>query len=124
MKKKGLVMVIAFVTVCYAVIMAVHFKFAGSNTGNITVLTSNIGKVNIYEDAADEYKVDASAVVNINTATLEELQTIPGVGIKTAEKILEYRKNNGGFSTIDELINIDGIGEKTLEKIKPMVKVE
>lgn len=59
-----------------------------------------------------------STLININTASSEELQQIPGVGPSTAEKIIAYRTTHGKFSSVDELINISGIGAKTLEKMK------
>ena len=59
--------------------------------------------------------------VNLNTATIEQLATLPGVGPKTAQLILEYRTKNGGFKKIEELMNIKGIGEKSFLKLKPLV---
>lgn len=59
--------------------------------------------------------------VNLNTATLEQLTTLPGIGAKTAERILEYRTKSGGFKKIEELMNVKGIGEKSFLKIKPLV---
>ena len=66
--------------------------------------------------------VMASGKININTATMEELQTLPKVGPKTAEAIIKYRKKHP-FKSVDELIEVKGIGEKTLEKLKPLVTV-
>jgi comEA protein len=59
--------------------------------------------------------------VNINTATLENLVAIPGIGPKTAENILQYRTQVGKFKKVEDLLNVKGIGEKTLEKIKPLL---
>ena len=61
--------------------------------------------------------------ININTATFDELQKIPGVGPVTAEKIITYRESNGGFSATEELKNISGIGEKTYKKMEEYVTV-
>ncbi|MCQ4635829.1 helix-hairpin-helix domain-containing protein [Anaerovorax odorimutans] len=61
--------------------------------------------------------------VNINTATAEELQTLNGVGPATAEKIMDYRKNNGYFKKPEDLKNVSGIGDKTFEKLKEQIMV-
>lgn len=65
----------------------------------------------------------AGALVNLNTASAEELDTLPEVGPVTAQGILDYRTEHGGFGSVDELLDIDGIGEKTLAKIAPHVTV-
>ena len=59
--------------------------------------------------------------VNINTATLEELQTIKGIGKKKAEAILQYRKEHGPFRTKEDLLEVKGIGKKALEAIESQV---
>ena len=56
--------------------------------------------------------------VNINTATSEELQQVPGIGPATAEKILQMRKSYGAFKSVDDLLAIRGLGPKRLEKIR------
>lgn len=63
----------------------------------------------------------AGDAININTATVEQLQEVNGIGPKTAEAIVAYRKAHGAFETVDDLVNVKGIGEKTLEKIKGSV---
>ena len=62
--------------------------------------------------------VPEDMIINLNTATKEELMSLDGIGEVTAEKILEYRDKNNGFLTIEELTEVDGIGEGKLEKIK------
>ena len=57
--------------------------------------------------------------VNINTASVEQLTTLPGVGPKLAARIVEYRQKSGGFKSIQELMNVKGIGERNLERIQP-----
>lgn len=61
------------------------------------------------------------ALVNINTATAGQLDTLPGVGPVTAQKILDWRAAHGAFSSVDELMEVDGIGEKTLADLAPRV---
>ena len=61
------------------------------------------------------------ALVNLNTATMVELETLPGVGPVTAQKILDWRSAHGAFSSVDELLEVDGIGEKTLADLAPHV---
>jgi competence protein ComEA len=61
------------------------------------------------------------ALVNLNTATSEQLDTLPGVGPVTAQKILDWRTAHGAFASVDELLEVDGIGEKTLADLAPHV---
>jgi competence protein ComEA len=65
----------------------------------------------------------AAAPVNLNAATVEQLDTLDGVGPATAQKILEYRSQHGGFSSVDELGQISGIGPKRLESLRAQVTV-
>src|SRR6478735_10528372 len=60
-------------------------------------------------------------LVDLNTAGLDELDTLPGVGPVTAQAILDYRTQHGGFGSVDELLDVDGIGKATLSKITPHV---
>ena len=61
--------------------------------------------------------------VDLNKATQAELEVLPGVGPKMAERILAYRAENGGFKSVDELDEVKGIGEKRMATLKPLVKV-
>ena len=62
--------------------------------------------------------------IDLNRATSEQLQQLPGVGPAMADRILTYRKENQGFTSVDDLDNVRGIGTKTLEKIRPFVLVK
>lgn len=61
--------------------------------------------------------------VNLNTATLEELDALPGVGPSTAENIIAYRETHGGFAAPEEIMNVKRIGEKTFDKLKAHITV-
>jgi len=63
------------------------------------------------------------SLLNINTATVEELQTLPSIGPQMAKRIVQYRKENGDFKTVEDLAEVKGIGEKTLEKMRPFIGV-
>lgn len=62
--------------------------------------------------------------ININTASVEELQTLKGIGPATAKSIILYREEYGAFSAIEEIMNVKRIGEKTFAKIKERITVE
>ena len=64
-----------------------------------------------------------SGPLNINSATVAQLETLPGIGARTAQAIVDQRQKSGGFKKIEELMNIKGIGEKSFLKLKPMVTV-
>ena len=66
---------------------------------------------------------EGQSKININSAQIEELITLPGVGEATAYKIIEYRKENGKFQKIEDLKNVPGIGDSKYENIKMLIKV-
>jgi competence protein ComEA len=117
-----------------------------SSTGGLPPLPIDKSGYFAPASVAPEYRADASSVktaspettlqtsghrsgkktvgdVNINSATLEELQSLPGVGAATAQKILDYRQAHGSFKTADELTAVKGIGPKKLDKMRPYVKL-
>ena len=83
----------------------------------IYVLSTEQGK-NLENETNSNNENEFKGIVNINTATVNELCKLPGIGEKTAEKIIEYREKSGGFETIEELKKIEGIGESKFNKIK------
>ncbi|MDE6728539.1 MAG: ComEA family DNA-binding protein [Oscillospiraceae bacterium] len=82
-----------------------------------------VGDVPVNETPGTSSEPPEAALININTATAEELQTISGIGEVKAAAIIQYREEHGGFSDIREIVNVKGIGEKTFEKIRGQIEV-
>ena len=75
------------------------------------------------EAIGNAYSEEDSDKVNINTADSSRLQAIPGVGPATAQKIIEYREQNGKFKSVEDIKNVSGIGDKTFENMRPYITV-
>lgn len=68
-------------------------------------------------------KTEFPNLININSASIEQLCTLPGIGDVKARSIIEYRRHNGVFKKTDELINVSGIGDSTLNKIRGSITI-
>jgi competence protein ComEA len=68
-------------------------------------------------------KPPSTSIVNLNTASASDLEGLPGIGAKTAARIVEYRQKNGPFKKVEELMNVRGVGEKNFLKLKPQITV-
>jgi competence protein ComEA len=65
----------------------------------------------------------APTAVNLNAATPEQLEALPGIGPRAAQRIVEHRTKNGGFKKVEDLMKIQGIGERSFLRLRPLVTV-
>ncbi|PID77150.1 MAG: competence protein ComEA [Deltaproteobacteria bacterium] len=105
MKKKGLLLSVLLIL---GLILTMSPAFAASKTAKDTKV----------EKVAAEM-----AKINLNSADVEALAQLPGIGEKTAQKIVEYRKANGKFKKIEDLLNVKGIGQKKFDKLKSLLSL-
>lgn len=68
-------------------------------------------------------KKNFTGTVNLNTASLQQLQLLPGIGPKMAQRIVAYRQQVGSFQSVEQLLNVSGIGPKKLENLRPFCKL-
>ena len=92
----------------------------GAGDANNSSIDNSV-RVDVAE--SNSKKERSSSIVNINTATQTELETLPGIGPSTALKIINYRKENGKFSSIEDLKNVNGIGDNKFEALKKYITV-
>ncbi len=105
---------------------------AGGATANADLDNLNLArviadgeKITVPDKTADASGANAgsSDIININTASAEQLQTLPGIGKVMANNIVDYRTTHGGFSTVEEIKEVDRIDDKLFEKIKDKITV-
>jgi len=110
-----LIIVVAF-EICIIFFSRYHNKVVASFSSQ-TAGVSSLG-----QEATQH--VTAQSQININTATKEQLKTLPGVGDVIAQRIIDYRTEYGNFKNTSQIKNVKGIGEKTYSEIKELIKVE
>ncbi|MDR4495316.1 MAG: helix-hairpin-helix domain-containing protein [Nitrospirales bacterium] len=93
---------------------------AQSNTNRLTVLGHHASSV---QPERVETKTGYLPVLDVNEATQEELERLPGLGTVLAQRILAYRQANGPFHRIEELERIHGIGHKRLQQLRPLIRM-
>lgn len=96
----------------------------------VLLVTGSVGVAPLLAQAAGEVRAGsmpsaatATRPIDLNAATARDLEALPGIGARTAQRILEYRQKAGGFRKIEELMNVRGIGEKSFLRLKPLVTV-
>ncbi|MBM3780994.1 MAG: helix-hairpin-helix domain-containing protein [Acidobacteria bacterium] len=96
----------------------------------VLIVTGSVGVAPLLAQSAGEARAGspqtgatAARPIDLNAATARDLEALPGIGARTAQRILEYRQKAGGFRKIEELMNVRGIGEKSFLRLKPLVTV-
>ena len=115
MKKAAVIMII--LTAVFAFTMLGIFLGRTTKDGTISVYTAN----SVRSETVDNEEPKPAGLININTATVEELQQLPGIGEVTANAIIAYREEKGPFQIKRDLLKVKGIGEKTYEELKNMI---
>ena len=78
----------------------------------------------IVEEVSEETAPEALWPLNVNTATVEQLDQLPGIGPVLAQRIIDYRSANGGYQAVEELLKVNGIGDAKLTEILDLITVE
>ena len=94
-----------------------------TGTENLTFIGTN-DKIVDYYAGLDEKDIEFAGMVEINSAGIEELMSLPGIGEKTADKIIIKRNELGWFNSIEAIMLVPGIGSKTFEKISSHIRIK
>ena len=125
--KKVLKQPLVIITICGVIFMLGVF-WGRHTTYSVTQLIENDGTVTkeIGNSASSEIEKTSSQLkgkVNINTADVGLLRQLPGIGDVLAQRIVDYRSENGQFTSVEDLVNVEGFGEKRLESLKEYITI-
>jgi comEA protein len=115
----------AFIMLTFIVVVFSAFEYS-KFAENSKILFAQDRKLyyDTVENEKDFYsRSDDKQLVNINTSDLHSLETLEGIGETTAEAIIDYRNEHGGFASLDEIMNVKGVGKGKFEKIKDRISI-
>lgn len=113
------------ITVIFIALTVVYTQSSFGKDANITISEQHPEETETaVSNITKSPESSVQALININTATAEELCELPRIGEKIAARIIAYREENGPFKTADEIMNVSGIGAKTYEKIKSYITID
>ncbi len=101
-----------------------HFKETKELEKQVEEKCKQVDENALKNNACIEYSTNTSSKISINTASKEELMTLPGVGESKAKDIINYREANGPFQTIEDIMKVPGIGESIFAKIQEIITTE
>lgn len=101
----------------------IYIPRINENLNEIELMSENAGQSIILESNTGSNGEDKNVKVNINTANKEKLETLPGIGETTAQKIIDYREENGKFKSIEDIKNVGGIGDAKFNSLKDKITV-
>ena len=113
----------ALIITALFLVLVVGFGLGGRGNDAEVVTTEFAVKSNseLYEQTAADGKENETVRINLNTCTKQQLETLPGIGPVLAERIIEFRDENGGFKTIEDITKVSGIGAAIYEDIYRLI---